>query len=73
MSKQIDNDDITIIETEPEAILKTKVVVEKSFTERWKTHRFWLVRGTYYVLYSVWMIVMVIAGFIAWLVSLLFI
>jgi len=63
----------TFKEAAPEAELETKVVDKISLTERWKTHRFLLVRGTYYVLYSVWMIVMVIAGFIAWLISLLFI
>lgn len=59
--------------TAPKAVLETKVLEKPSLTERWKTHQFLLVRGTYYVLYSVWMIVMVIAGFIAWLISLLFI
>ena len=60
-------------ETESETVLKAEVVAEKSFSERWKTNRFWLVRATYYVLRSVWMIVMVIGGFIVWLISLLFI
>ncbi|WP_133240869.1 hypothetical protein [Marixanthomonas spongiae] len=46
---------------------------KRSFAERWKTNRFWLVRGTYYVLYSVWMVVMAIGAFIAWLIALLFI
>lgn len=52
---------------------KAAVVEKVSFIDRWKTNRFWLVRGTYYVLYSVWMTVIVIAGFIAWLISFLFI
>ena len=60
-------------ETEPESILEAEGDEKVSFFERWKTSRFWLVRGTYYVLYSVWMIVVVIGGFIAWLISLLFI
>ncbi len=59
--------------TEVESKEEFLEVEEKSFTDRWKTNRFWLVRGTYYVLYSIWMIVMVVAGFIAWLISFLFI
>ena len=46
---------------------------EMSFSEKWKTSRFWLVKGTYYVLHTVWMTVMVIGGFILWLISFLFI
>ena len=49
------------------------VVEKKSFSERWKTNRFWLVRGSFHVLKSVWMVAVVIGGFIAWLISLLFI
>ncbi|WP_299390548.1 hypothetical protein [uncultured Gelidibacter sp.] len=48
-------------------------IEKKSFGERWKTHRFWLFRGTYYVLFSVWAIVMAIGGAIAWLIAMLFI
>ena len=78
-SSVIKNQDSTLApknnsrETEPELVLKAEVVMEKSLSERWKTNRFWLVRATYYVLRSVWMIVMVIGGFIVWLISLLFI
>ncbi len=50
-----------------------KPVEKKSFAERWKTHRFWLVKGLYYLLHTIWMIVMIVGGFIAWLISLLFI
>ncbi len=59
--------------TEPTPFSETEVEENKSFSERWKTNRFWLVRGLYYVLQTVWMIVMFIGGFIAWLISLLFI
>ncbi|QAA80451.1 hypothetical protein EI546_01325 [Aequorivita sp. H23M31] len=52
---------------------KTDTSFEKSFAERWKTNRFWLVKGSYYILHTVWMIVMIVGGFIAWLISLLFI
>lgn len=61
------------IKTGSDPVLKAEVVKEISFTERWKTNRFWLVRGSYYLLRTVWIIVMAIAGFIAWLISLLFI
>ncbi|MGC1632418.1 MAG: hypothetical protein WA749_09940 [Gelidibacter sp.] len=45
----------------------------KSFSERMKTNRFWVLRGVYYVFYSVWMIVMTIGIAIAWLVAMLLI
>lgn len=60
-------------EKEAEIPLKSKVVGKKPFTERWKTNRFWLVRGTYYIFYSVWVVVMAIGTFIAWLIAMLFI
>ncbi|MCZ4319543.1 hypothetical protein O4H26_11125 [Aequorivita viscosa] len=62
-----------VLKTEPETVYEAKVETEKSFSERWKTNRFWLVRGTYFVLRSVWMVVMFIGGLIVWLISLLFI
>ncbi|MGO3183914.1 MAG: hypothetical protein ACTIJ9_13895 [Aequorivita sp.] len=63
----------TTRETDSEPVLKAEVEEKKSFSERWETNRFWLVRGTYHVLRSVWMVVMFIGGLIAWLISLLFI
>lgn len=59
--------------TESEPVLKAKVVKKESFTERMKTHRFFLVRGIYYIFYSIWAIVMAIGMFIAWLIAMLFI
>lgn len=50
-----------------------KLILQKSFSEKWKTSRFFLVRGSFVVLRSIWMVVMVVGGFIAWLISLLFI
>lgn len=44
-----------------------------SFVERWENHRFWLVRASYTFLYSVWVVVMAVGGFIAWLVAMLFV
>ena len=58
---------------EPESDFQEIVVEKKTFSERWKTNRFWLVRGSFHVLKSVWMVAVVIGGFIAWLISLLFI
>lgn len=63
----------TLTESEPIPDLRDKAAEKKSFTERWKTSRFLLVRGSFSVLRSVWMVVMVVAGFIAWLISMLFI
>lgn len=45
----------------------------KSFAKQMKTHRFLVVRAIYFVFHSVWVIVMGIGMFIAWLISLLFI
>ena len=60
--------------TDKEPPPKAKPEIEKeSFSERWSNSRFWLVRGSYVVLRAVWTVVMVIGGFIAWLISLLFI
>ncbi|MEO9076205.1 MAG: hypothetical protein ABI263_02805 [Gelidibacter sp.] len=60
-------------EAERKALLETPMVKEKSFAERMKTNRFWLVRGIYYVFYSVWAVVMGIGIVIAWLIAMLFI
>ncbi|MBB6681276.1 hypothetical protein H4O20_07450 [Aequorivita sp. 609] len=57
---------------EPE-IVSDSEVEEDSFTEKWKNNRFLLIRGTYYLLHSIWMVIMVVGGFIAWLIALLFI
>lgn len=46
--------------------------LEKDFMERWKTNRFWVIRATYYIVISVWTIILVVGGFIAWLISFLF-
>ena len=52
---------------------KTKPVKKASFSERMKNHRFFLVRGIYYIFYSIWAVVMAIGMFIAWLIAMLFI
>ena len=46
---------------------------EKSFMERWKTNRFWVVRAIFYIVNSVWFIVIGIGSIIAWIVAMLFI
>ena len=60
-------------EAERKAALENPIIKEKSFADRMKTHRFWLVRGVFYIFYSVWMVVMAIGMFIAWLIAMLFI
>lgn len=58
--------------TKDNKVFQPKVDAKISFVERWETNQFWIVRATYQILKSIWMIVMVIGGFIAWLISLLF-
>lgn len=53
--------------------LNSKNSEGKSFLARWKTSRFWVIRAIYIFLVSVWTIVMIIGGFILWLISFLFI
>lgn len=60
-------------ETEPIAVQQTNVSEGKSFFERMRTHRFILVRGLSRVLFSIWILSIIIGGFIAWIISLLFI
>ena len=64
--------DIRDLEDDHRSFLVQQIEKE-SFSERWSNSRFWLVRGSYVVLRAVWTVVMVIGGFIAWLISLLFI
>lgn len=88
MSKQINTEDFekqhAVLKTqdalstsknqsEHKSVLEAEIVKKKPFDERWKTNRFFLVRGTYFVLKSVWMIVMGIGAFIAFVISMLFI
>lgn len=63
----------SVLEMNSEADSELDVVKKRSLSEAWQTNRFWLVRGSYYFLRSVWTIVMLIGGFIVWLISLLFI
>lgn len=52
---------------------QTDVVKKKSFLVKMKTNRFFLVRFIYYILFSVWLIAVTIAGLIAWIISMLLI
>lgn len=73
---KVENQDATAKTSGPKegkAIPEVKNATKDSFIERWKSHRFMLVRGLYFFLASVWTVVMVIGGFIGWLISLLFI
>ena len=60
-------------EAELKRLSETPDLKKKSFSEKLKTNRFWLVRSIYYAFYSVWMIVMGIGILIAWLIAMLFI
>lgn len=57
------------VETTQQAIIQKKVPL----LEPLKTNRFFLVRVLYFILRSIWIIAMIIGGFIAWIISLLFI
>lgn len=59
--------------TDSELVREAGPLIKRSFSERWKTNRFWLVRGSYQFFRSVWMVAMIIGGFIAWLIAMLFI
>lgn len=51
----------------------TPKVGDMTFAERWKTSRFWLVRATYHVGFSIWAVVIGIGAVIAWIIAMLFI
>lgn len=42
---------------------------DDSFLEGLKNSRFWLVRAIYFMVASIWTVVMIVGGFIAWLIS----
>jgi len=52
---------------------KNNTQKKRSFSDRWENNRFWLIRASYKILRTIWMIVMGIGVFIAWLISMLFI
>ncbi len=60
-------------EINSDPLMKAKVVEEPSFLDKWQNNRFWLIKGSFYLLRSVWMIVMGIGAFIAFIISMLFI
>lgn len=61
------------IQSEVEDDQQTDVVKKKSFLIKMKTNRFFLVRFIYYILFSIWLIAVMIAGLIAWIISMLLI
>ncbi|MCG2431087.1 hypothetical protein [Aequorivita xiaoshiensis] len=74
----LDKQELEVSSTNNESKIEPEIVSdpegeEDSFTEKWKNNRFLLIRGTYYLLHSIWMVIMVVGGFIAWLIALLFI
>ncbi len=59
-------------EKDLDSVLKTNVKEKNSFLERWENSRFWLIKGSYQFLRSVWIIIMAIATIIIFLISMLF-
>lgn len=59
------------IESQPN--LQEIVPDKKPFLEPLKTNRFFLIRVLYHILRSIWIVAMIVGGFIAWIISLLFI
>lgn len=43
------------------------------FISSWKKHKYWLPRAIYAFFHGVWLVVMAVGGFIAWLIATLFI
>lgn len=43
-----------------------------SIIDKWRKHRYWLPRASYKLLQSIWIATIAIGGFIAWLISLVF-
>ena len=59
-----------IREEKREEIRKSKPPTKLDlFVEGWKNHRFFLIKASYYVLYSIAFIFMSIAAFFAWLAA----
>ncbi len=61
------------IETESEFVGTSIVEKKVPFLEPLKTNRFFLIRVLYYLLRSIWIVVMIIGGILAWIISMLFI
>lgn len=61
------------IEARTELSTKSHQIEKKPFLEPLKTNRFFLIRVLYHILRSIWIVAMIVGGFIAWIISLLFI
>tara|TARA_R110002012_G_scaffold219374_1_gene390835 strand:+ start:229 stop:468 length:240 start_codon:yes stop_codon:yes gene_type:complete len=55
----------------PNDIDPKKVLNEKSFIKKWEHSPYWFISGSYKVLHSIWMVVMAVGMFLAWLIALL--
>ncbi|GAK89107.1 hypothetical protein JCM19297_3631 [Nonlabens ulvanivorans] len=55
----------------PDVIDPKKVLNKKSFIQKWEHSPYWFVSGSYKVLHSIWMVVMAVGMFLAWLIALL--
>lgn len=78
INERLETDDLSIPsekskEDSAESVLEAEIIDDRSFSERWKTNRFFLIRGAYYVIVSIWIVFMAVGGFIAWLIAMLFI
>ncbi|MDD2983615.1 MAG: hypothetical protein PHQ74_09520 [Crocinitomicaceae bacterium] len=63
----------TANEVESQPDLQERNPDKKPFIEPLKTNRFFLIRVLYHILRSIWIVAMIVGGFIAWLIALLFI
>lgn len=43
-----------------------------TFSQKLKTHRYWIPRAIYHLVRSIWIVAIAIGGFVAWLISLIF-
>jgi hypothetical protein len=51
--------------------LTDETLEEPSFLEKWKNHRYLFFRATYTIFNTIWMVVMAVGGFIAWLIAMI--
>lgn len=52
-----------------EHLKKEQIKTENSFFSKLRNHRFWIVRAFAAILYSIWVIILAIGSFLAWLAA----
>ena len=62
-----DNQDGLYAEANP----KNDTLQKQTFSEKWENHRFLFVRATYTLFNTIWIVVMAVGGFIAWLIAMI--